>query len=186
MRLFLAVEIPPQEQKQIYESLSPLRKQWPKIRWISSDNLHITLKFLGEVPEALIPKVKKCAEDCISDMGLGSFKLTFSQIGAFPRPKSPRVIWCGVEGDTKMLSALVEHLEPKLETLGFQKEKRPYRAHLTIAKVSPEQRGVDFEPYIKDYEKTIFAGISVNMISLMQSVLNPFGAVYQCIHQIYL
>jgi 2'-5' RNA ligase len=186
MRLFFAVEIPQEVQKQIYESLSPLRKQWPKIRWIPSANLHITLKFLGEVSEGLIPKVQKCAKDCVSEISLSPFKMTFSRIGAFPGLKSPRVIWCGVEGCTEMLSNLAGHLETKLEVLGFQKEKRPYRAHLTVAKVNPEQRGVDLEPYVKDYEKTIFAGISVNMISLMQSVLNPHGAVYQRIHQIHL
>ena len=208
MRLFFAVEIPPEAQKQIYESLSPLRTQAPEIRWIPFANLHITLKFLGEVSENVLPQVRKCAEDCVSEIKPGPFEITFLRIGAFPKAKSPRVIWCGVEESVETLSCLAEHLEIKLEALGFKKEKRPYRAHLTIGKVSPEQRDASFEQYIKDYEKTIFASISVNMISLMQSVLNPhgavhsvagtvhvvddsprgspFGAVYQRIHQIYL
>jgi len=197
MRLFFAVEIPADVRVRIYDSLALVRKQSPQIRWIPPDNLHITLKFLGEVPEKGVSEVIKCAENCIAKMKPGAFEISFARLGAFPNAKHPRVIWCGVDGNHETLSSIAVVLESELEMLGFEKEKRPYRAHLTVGKISPVKREVDFDRYIHDYEKTVFAGISVNMISLMQSVLNqhgavhslagrPFGAVYQCIHQIYL
>lgn len=186
MRLFFAVEIPRNIQKQIYDSLAGLRMQIPDIRWTSQDNLHITLKFLGEVQESMLTKIQECARICVSGIQSGTFDITFSGIGAFPGVKRPRVIWCGIREKVRTLSLLAEGLETKLEPLGFKKEDRPYRPHLTIGKAGPEGKAKGLENFILEYEKTIFAGISVNMISLMQSVLNPRGTVYQCIHQIYL
>ncbi len=213
MRLFIAVEIPHEIREKIYRDLQPLHQAFQKIKWIPSKNLHLTLKFLGEVPEE---KLKMIKEKMRSLSSLKSFSIEFLGLGGFPNLNRPRVIWLGINQGKQELLQIASYLESELEMVGFPRENRTFQAHLTLARVKDFRemfstssnsnilraksgfsspcgtrsiRSDEISELFKKasfFDKTSFASFSVNMVSLMQSSLTREGATYQCLHQIRL
>ncbi|MBI1869739.1 MAG: RNA 2',3'-cyclic phosphodiesterase [Chlamydiae bacterium] len=185
MRLFIAIELPQTLQNEIAHFIEPLRKQVRGARWIPLQNLHLTLKFLGEVPEIDILKIKNCMEEVIREENFQPFKLQFSKIGGFPTLKSPRVIWLGVSIGEEVLSKITSSLEGSLELLGYPKKDRPYQAHLSLGKVKDPKQFWGVEKF-ELIHKTSFAGFSVGVISLLQSFLGRDGASYEKVYEVKL
>ncbi len=183
MRIFIAVEIPHEIREKIYKDLVPLRKTFPKVKWIRPENLHLTLKFLGEVSE----KKLKVIHEKISDLSsFKSFSIKFLGLGGFPNLSRPKVIWMGIDQGEEELSNIASYLESELEKVGFHLENRSFQAHLTLARVKDFREVKGFCEKASFFDKTSFASFSVNMVSLIQSSLTREGATYQCLHQIRL
>jgi len=174
MRLFVAVEIP----KEIRTAISDLTRKIGRVeglRWVSEASMHLTLKFLGEVKDSLIPDIQKRLQTVAARHNI--FSAGVRGAGAFPNLKRPNVLWIGFE-KSGPLRALADDIESELAELGFTRENRPFSPHLTIARVR-ESRGI--EPAIKElstYKDTFFGTIGVDEILLMKSVLKPTGAEY--------
>lgn len=186
MRLFIAVPFPEKIQDHIDQKTSDLKRSHPSIRWISHENLHLTLKFLGEVPAEKTFQIQECMLKVVERGRFNPFEINLIGVGVFPDPDHPRVIWIGVTQGQEVLSRLAKDLEDELEPFGFQKEERSYRPHLTIGRAREPKDVKGFKAKVLAFEKTSFASLSVSMISLMQSVLNPKGAVYTTVHQVRL
>lgn len=184
MRLFIAVPLPEKIQNQIFQESSDLRGSDAPIHWIPHENLHLTLKFLGEVPADRIQKIQDSMINAVKDFH--PFEINFAGVGAFPSLTHPRVIWVGTTEGQETLAKLAKELENQLEVLGFSKEERPYKSHLTIGRVRERKSVKDFKEKAVTFEKTSFAGFSVNMISLMQSILSPKGAAYKTVYEVKL
>ncbi|OPX31463.1 MAG: 2'-5' RNA ligase [Candidatus Latescibacteria bacterium 4484_181] len=175
IRTFIAVEISKSVRDQISRLEQHLRKEGAKVGWVRPENLHLTLKFLGNVQSVRIEDVVGATQDAVQ--GIKPFALFFSGLGAFPSLKRPRVIWIGVEEGAVSLGRIQKELEEKLFQRGFAREEREFSPHLTIGRVK-SQKGIG--GLVSKLEKTQFESekMWVEQIVVMRSDLKPTGAVY--------
>jgi RNA 2',3'-cyclic 3'-phosphodiesterase len=131
MRLFIALDIDDAIRQRIARFVEGVTGFAPDARWARPEALHVTLKFIGEQPDAAIAEIKQA----LSDLRASATEIHFRGYGFFPTPKSTRVFWIGVEADPQ-LAALAAAIDEKLSSLGIEKEDRIYSPHLTLARSS--------------------------------------------------
>ncbi len=178
MRCFISINLGDSLKREIGSATGALRQGNWDVKWVSVENLHITLKFLGEVPEKLTEVIQ---QRLIGTSGRHiPFDLKLRSIGVFPDRKRPRVVWIDIVSPEE-LAKLQQAIEETLETLGFTREDRAFSPHLTIGRVR-SLRGRDFLLKAMEALKDIdFGNISVDRIYLMKSDLKPAGAQYSVI-----
>jgi 2'-5' RNA ligase len=141
-RLFVALEPPDAVRRRIAAAAAELRRAAGRaeadVRWVAPENLHLTLQFLGGVPEERVAGVAAALEAAAA--GARPLTLEVTGAGGFPNARRPRVIWLGMQGDVAALAAMVGDLGRRLTPLGFPPESRPYAAHLTLGRAR-DQRG---------------------------------------------
>ena len=181
MRTFIAVEMEEGLRSAIAQVEEELRTQpWAgAVRWVPPENVHITLKFLGNVRLDRMGEVKAAIEGVSREFA--PFCLNLAGLGCFPNPRRPTVVWIGVEGEVKAMVSLARAVEESLAPLGFPPERRPFHAHLTIGRVnrrtsSAERRALG--EYIQSAEIPPLGRMQVRAISVMRSDLSPRGARY--------
>ncbi len=181
IRSFVAIELPQELKERIDAYQRQLKPLCRDVKWVNSQSLHITLKFLGNQEAELVQRVQN---NLANTTGVVQpFNLTIREFGAFPGKRQPRVLWLGVISQPhEPLYELFNFIENSLHGLGFQKEKRRFSPHLTLARV---KRPSNFEALWRFVEKNPFEPFSftVNEIVLMQSFLKPQGAVYKPIEK---
>ena len=176
LRTFIAIRLPPEIIELAGELQSRLKSGGLKLRWVRLQSLHLTLKFLGDIPESAIADLNGAMQR--ASFGYGQLELTAQGMGVFPGIKRPRVLWIGVGGELEKLTRLVAELETELEQLGFAKEKRPFRGHLTLARV---KRPVDSRILLEamqDHGHYDPRPFPARQMILYQSDLRPQGAIY--------
>ncbi|MCL4242161.1 MAG: RNA 2',3'-cyclic phosphodiesterase [Dehalococcoidia bacterium] len=180
VRLFVACEVPDEVKEAIGETIEGLRKKsGPAVRWIKPEGVHVTLKFLGEVPVKKLPAVKLAIQEAV--VGHSPFELEFSNIGTFGGREGLRIMWVGIAGDVLRLEALVRAVNAALAVVGFEPERRPFRPHLTLGRVRDEigtRQRAEIEVAVG---KTDVPGVNwrTSQVSLMRSKLGPGGASYE-------
>jgi 2'-5' RNA ligase len=134
VRLFLAINLDPAVRRAIVEAAAPLRAVAPDLAWVSEPQLHFTVKFLGEQPDDLAPRLA----DALREVGERNrtIAVEIGGIGAFPNFRRPRVVWIGVTPEPK-LELLHHDVESTCEALGLPVDGKPFRPHLTLARVKP-------------------------------------------------
>ena len=176
IRAFIAIELPEEIIAFIRKIQEGLRSYGFKARWVRPKNIHLTLKFLGDINSA---EIKKAGDAIISAASENaSMSLGAKGIGFFPGVKRSRVIWTGIAGQTRELADLQKTLDGKLDTVGFPKEKRPFKGHLTIARIKRKidaRRLVDAMKEFGRFESKTFIA---DEVVLFKSELKPSGAVY--------
>ena len=176
IRTFVAVDIEGEEVlSKIREVQSEITLSSARIKLVEPENLHLTLKFLGEVEEGRIPLIVKALGEAVSSFK--EFKITLKGVGAFPKVSRPNVIWIGVGDGREKLIELANSVENSLRRVGFPKEKRPYEPHLTIARV--KYRSSDLPTLIRKVEGTFIGDVSVREVRLKKSTLTPKGPIYE-------
>ncbi len=184
IRSFVAIELDDALKKGLVETQDLVRSKGiaDQVRWVRVGGIHLTLKFLGDVPTDRINDIASAIRD--ASRGIRPFALTFGGLGCFPTPSRPNVIWIGVDGDTKTLARLQESIESSLALLGYPPEKRRYTPHLTLGRVGrrvkTEQRR-RLGGLIGTQSIDHLGEMMVHQVSLMQSELSPTGAVYTCL-----
>jgi RNA 2',3'-cyclic 3'-phosphodiesterase len=148
------------------------------IRWARSEQLHLTLQFLGYVERERLPEFEKAlAEICSKG---APFQLSAQAVGCFPSERKPRILWAGLAGDLAPLQKMKSALDEKFSALGYVPEKREFHPHLTLARIEHlklreiEQLGRE----IVSHQSRRFGVWNVEKVDLMQSVLFPAGAKY--------
>ena len=184
LRAFIAVEIPPEIHKAIEHETAPLRAALASslMRWVPSTNVHLTLKFLGDIFPADVDILTQMLNTEVSQYP--AFKIQFGGLGVFPNSKQPRVIWIGLQAPAE-LKALHHSLEAASAKLGYPVEKRPFSPHLTIGRVKPNVDSNGIQKIEKSLEKTKIGSLGIaqiNAIHLFKSDLKPSGAVYTQLH----
>jgi len=171
MRTFLAIEVPQHLRKKVDSRIQEEKKKDLPIRWVAFENLHITLKFLGEIDD----KKKDEITSVITEISkqYTPFKVRLEGLGCFPNPKNPRVLWIGVAEGAETLSEIANELEEKLSQLGFKKEKR-FHAHLTIGRIKKPCKIDDIL-----HKNITTESFLVNAITLFKSTLKPDGPIYE-------
>lgn len=132
MRTFVAIDIPDEIRQKIAAYMEGLRRFAPEVRWVSPESLHVTLKFIGEVPPERVGDVTATLKRIDAEQ----FDISFRETGFFPNPRAPRVFWVGVVADARLerLAAAVDQSLVALPGLKLEPEKGPYRPHLTLAR----------------------------------------------------
>jgi 2'-5' RNA ligase len=175
LRLFVALEIPEAQKSAIDAAIEPLRLALPLVRWTSRESWHVTLKFLGSTEEDLLPAVEEAVTAAAATAAAVRTRLTGA--GAFPNPRRARVLWVGLEDGDGVLARLAKELEEGLEPLGFPREARPWRPHLTLARLKtpgPIEAALAAAP-----ADIVAEPFRVGEIVLFRSHLRPSGAVYE-------
>jgi 2'-5' RNA ligase len=177
VRVFCAVELPPQVRARAAEHAARLRNSSTEVRasWPHADNLHLTLKFLGEIAQARVETLSNAASRAARS--IQPFDLTLEGAGAFPPSGSPRVIWLGINDFSGELVRLQSLLEDECETAGFAREERPFHPHLTLARIRAPQGARELA---RLHRETGFAAIEfpITELVVMRSELGPGGSRY--------
>ncbi len=146
-----------------------------KIKWIEPDILHITLFFLGDTDEKLIPVISEKLKQLSLDFT--SFKLEFEGIGIFKNIRNPRVIWVGTR-ENIVIRKLKSRIDDELIQLGFEGEKRDFRPHLTIGRIKWIRNASILEEMVKLYENCEIQRAEINEMIYYESILRPDGPEY--------
>lgn len=177
MRLFIAVGFPVEIRRSIAALGSELGRHGVPARWVSYTDMHLTIKFLGEVPATRLDDVAAAMEEVagVTD----PIRLRFERVGAFPSPRRPRVIWVGLESGPR-LRLLHDALDRRMTEFGIPRENRPFRPHVTLGRASRDAgpgEFIDFERRAR--AMYLEAEVDVREIDLMRSHREPTGVRYE-------
>lgn len=179
-RLFIAVDLA----ISVVERLALLQQEWAKriddddvrIRWVEPENIHVTLKFLGETDRSVIPLLEEALAALMRP--LFPFEVTSQRIGAFPDLRRPRILWTGLDPKgAEVMSLLQLSVEQDIQTLGFSPEDRDFHPHVTLGRVK-SRRAYDMREIAADFEAYDFGKSFIKDVALYESKLTPQGAEY--------
>jgi 2'-5' RNA ligase len=174
VRVFVALQIPPTVRKNLAEFLATLRAISSQPRWVRTENLHVTLKFIREVQAEKLSDIRAALSAVHSDQAVS---LHFRGAGFFPNEKRPRVFWAGIEASAN-LARLAGDIDRALEKLGVPPEKRPFSPHLTLARFEPPGLAEKLRAAIQENAKREFGSVAAREFQLIESKLKPRGAEY--------
>jgi RNA 2',3'-cyclic 3'-phosphodiesterase len=180
LRAFIAIEIPNTIQEAIHKDTLNLRKALDSalVRWTPCSNIHLTLKFLGDVSESNLQFIKQMlVQECTEHF---AFDLQVGKLGSFPNSKRPRVIWVGLNAPGELLS-LQQSIESAASRLGYEKEERGFSPHLTIGRVRQNLSATDLGRIHTALDSThvsMLGTVTINAVYLFKSDLQPNGSVY--------
>lgn len=179
MRCFIALDIDETAQNALKELQHKLKKEVDlkrgDMKWVDPEKIHLTLKFLGDTKDEVIPEMCRALEKAVS--GHKNFDLSLSEIGYFGG-KSARVIWVGCDKGSRKLGKLQADIENEMDKFGVPKEKRKFFAHLTLARVKNYKAGIKLKKLINKDNEFNAGPIIVDSVILYQSQLQSDGPVY--------
>ncbi len=179
MRLFFAIPVSGPVREIVRGRIHHFPVEDPPWRWIDPGNYHLTMKFLGEVDEDRIPGLCKAAGLAVA--GIEPFRIAFGPFGGFPSLSRPRVLFFGIKEGVERMRSLAVNLEDELEKLGFVRERKPFRAHLTLARIKralPRSIVTDLEAIAPLPAE---ASQEADRLELVRSRLSPSGATYSSV-----
>jgi 2'-5' RNA ligase len=174
VRLFVALEIPSAVRDNLAALLKELRAIAPQVKWVRAENLHVTLKFIGEVAPAKLEGIRKALATVRSEQAV---TLDFRDLGFFPNEKRPRVFWAGIECSPN-LKTIASDIEQAMEKLGIPREQRPFSPHLTLARFPLPGLPEKPRSAIQENVAREFGTLHTNEFHLIESKLKPSGAEY--------
>ena len=183
LRAFIAVEIPAEIQQNVYRQTVAFRRGIESlVRWVPAHNMHLTLKFLGDVSpnnvEFLVQMLRNEAAL------VPAFDIHLAGLGSFPNLRRPRVIYVGIQAPAA-LDALQRGIEAAARRLGYESEERPFSAHLTLGRLRQNATAVEQQQIRRALESTqvdVFGTARVDSLHLYKSDLNPGGSIYTRLH----
>jgi len=181
VRLFFAVNVAPEIRERIAEVQKPLIATGADVKWVEAGNVHVTLKFLGEVSEDRVPAIVAQASEAAGSAR--PFFVAFGGLGAFPSERAPRVAWVGMTKGFQEMSALARELEARLEGLGFKREGRPFSAHVTLGRVRSFSGRDALARALQAGRECEIGEMAVEKFALMQSVLGRGGPQYSIVQE---
>ncbi len=178
IRIFVAIALPEKVLKKLEEIIGELRQLSLEGRFLDSRSIHLTLKFLGNVEEEQIPHINGALEK--SAQGIAPFDLKIQRINVVPHLRNPRVVWMGVNG-SEALGELRERIERRFEEIGFPRETREFKPHLTLLRIKGGKNLEKLVNYIETQgviQREIVV-VGADEVHLYQSILKPSGAEYR-------
>jgi 2'-5' RNA ligase len=183
IRSFVAINLP----SRVKERVDLMQKEWgalgPHVRWVAPENVHITLKFLGDVAEERVAAIG----DALGGVAarVCPFDFTVTSFGVFPDLRYPRIVWLGIGEGADRVAALQLAVEAEMESLGFAPEKRAFRPHVTVGRMkSPRGRSMLGE--LLQTDTRIDERVEVSEMFLMRSQLRPTGPIYSVLRAVSL
>lgn len=184
MRTFIALELPKEIKDSLADIQEQLRASAADVKWVKPENIHLTLKFLGDINEQQLTQIISILEEIGRDKL--SFDISLSTLGAFPKITFPRVIWVGIDKGDNETQDIAQVLEEKIAKVGIPREDRPFSSHITIGRL---RSGLNREKLTKNLEglqknfgkyKKEFL---VTKITLFKSTLVPSGPIYETLKE---
>lgn len=176
LRTFIAVELP----NDIHDSLQKLKNNikdsMPDVRWTKYGNVHLTLKFLGDIEPSKVDMISVSIQNVANEFS--PFTMSLARIGAFPNSRKPSIIWVGIEEGSGEVIQIANRIESSMEKLGFAKEKRPFRPHLTIGRVRELKHPSIMAKSLESNEIGEIGRFRVEKLSFIKSQLDPSGSIY--------
>jgi 2'-5' RNA ligase len=191
MRLFIALELPPEARSAAGEVARQLKSSGAEVKWVKPESMHLTLKFLGETPDGRAPEIAGALAGAVE--GKPGLELAIKGCGAFPGDNKPQVVWLGLEGQVEGLKDLAAAIEGEMDLIGFPPERRSFKAHLTLGRLrrGPKRGrrgGRGGKPAdspvllaraiagLKEYQGPAFRA---DKVVLIKSTLTPAGPIYE-------
>ena len=181
IRTFIAIELDESVKDGLTKLQERLKGEAPQgsVRWGRPEGIHLTLKFLGDVPADQIEEIARALQK--SCQGFAPFSLSCAGLGCFPNLKRPRVVWVGIQEETGTLAQLQKAIEENVAPLGYPTEKRKFSPHLTLGRVQKRASSGDLRrlgELVGASEIGILGQMEVRSVNLIRSDLRPSGAVY--------
>jgi 2'-5' RNA ligase len=179
VRTFVAVDLPEEFHSKIAQVQSKFDEF--KFKFVDPDIVHITLEFLGEVPEEKIADIS----EALDEVTCSPFEISLKGLGVFPKPKFAKVIWIGCEGNFEELHRLIR---ASLSSIGLTNGHRDFSAHATLARVKylPKKKKEDFLHLLEELKDIDLGTMQVDAIRLKKSTLTPEGPLYETLHEVRL
>jgi len=184
MRAFIAIDLPSNIKNAISKMQDKLKASLPEVSWVKPVNLHLTLKFLGEVSCEQVGNINQISAETVKTVS--DFKIKLESLGVFPNEAFARIIWIGTDQAPRTLKQIAAQLETKLAKLGIAKEDRPFSAHITIGRIKHRLKPCDLEKGINQVKKDmIYENLEFNArgITLFQSTLGKEGPAYTALKE---
>jgi len=180
-RGFIAVDI--DSFPKLIQFENEIKKTGANVKLVEPDNIHITLKFLGDTDENQIERIEEIMKDSVKD--IDPFKVQLIGAGIFPNQNYIKVMWIGIKNGEK-IGRIATKIDEQLSELGFKKDKRGFSAHLTIARVRSVKNKEKLLQIIEKYRDIEFVTFEVKSIKLKKSELTPKGPIYTTLKEIKL
>ncbi len=180
MRSFIAVDI---KNEKVEAAVEELKKIKADVKTVEPQNLHLTLKFLGEIPEDAVEKIYAAMQ--LSLKSFQPFDVSLRSIGVFPSLKYMRVVWVGFKEGREKLIEMQRSLESNLRELNFKPENR-FDPHLTIGRVKSQRGKEELKNFVLSHADTDFGSVAVDKVELKKSVLTPKGSIYSTVREVRL
>jgi RNA 2',3'-cyclic 3'-phosphodiesterase len=175
MRTFIALELNPELRRPLLKLLRGLPRS-SEVKWCTENQLHVTLKFLGDVTDAQLADVCHAAKS--ASAGVAPFSLRVKGLGCFPAPRNPRVLWCGIDDPTNGCRRWVERADPLFEDLNFKPETRAFTPHITLGRSRSTTGGNVMREVLDSAPPPETGEMLVQQIVVFESRLLPGGAQY--------
>lgn len=175
MRLFVAIELDEQIRAALAHAQAALRPSCDGVRWVAPQNLHLTVKFLGEVPDREVTGVTEAVARAAADAV--PFDMQIAECGCFPPRDMVRIVWAGAVDTPGALLRCVEGVEKRLEDVGYPRERKRFSPHITIGRVREDRSGGCVRSAVEGHALDRLEQ-SVSTLTLMSSVLSPKGPTY--------
>ena len=180
-RAFIAIEMPTEAKELIAAYVGRLKGFVPRgVKWVDPQTCHLTLAFLGNVPNDQLPTLFRIMDTVATDSS--PLHLKTGLLGVFPNPRRPRVLWLGLEGDTQLLVVTQRRLQDALEVDGFPREHRAFKPHITLGRARGKGAIPIPEAVLNRLAEDTLA-LEVREIVLMSSVLTARGPIHMPIHR---
>ncbi|HUU75563.1 MAG TPA: RNA 2',3'-cyclic phosphodiesterase [Methanoregulaceae archaeon] len=176
VRLFVAIDLPPEIREQIKDSQQELKKSRARLSLVNPEIIHITMKFIGEVEKDAVESIKKKLDNILDS----PFEVQVTGISA-DNPRRPRVVWCTID-DQGRCAQLHERIEDALFPLGIKKEGRKFRPHATVARV--KRFDSTLIESIRPLVSVPYGNFIINGFTLKKSTLTPTGPIYEDIMEV--
>jgi 2'-5' RNA ligase len=194
MRCFVGLELPAEVQAAAGEVLRELKRSGADLKWVRPENLHVTLKFLGEVEDGRTQEICQAIEAACA--GQPALELSLAEAGAFPSPQRPQVVWLGLAGQVAELAGLAGRIDEALAGLSFAPEARPFKAHVTLGRLRRGKGGARSSASSAPLTRALVGLASqaghegpsfvAQRVVLMKSTLTPQGSIYDPVQVITL
>lgn len=188
VRSFIAIEMPDELRMALGRIQARLKEAGqPSVKWVDPDNIHLTLKFLGNTDVNIISKISRVMEKAAQ--GIPPFRLELGGLGVFPDLRRVQIVWIGLDGDLEQLKHLQQRIESNLAPLGFASESRPFKPHLTLARFR-DRATLDERQNLGQIIASTHHGedysFNVDSVNLMKSQLTRAGAIYSLMSSVNL
>ncbi len=184
LRAFIAITPPPTLQQSMAEVRQVFQRLPLPWRWVTPDHIHLTLRFLGNVPDESVTSLHQAMAQ--ATQGQTAFPLRAMALGCFPHPTRARVLWVGLDDPSQALGRLNERLMAALTPLGFPPEDRPLHPHLTLARAQNRMPSSQLLPALQTYQNRDFGEFLVTQVHLVQSQLQRGGALHTILRSVIL
>lgn len=183
IRSFIAVDLTADHKRSLGRLARQLAERWPEYRWCDEDQFHVTLNFLGDVPDEQIPRVCQIMRESLTAHNRFSFDL--AGLGAFPKNARPRVVWAGVDQGKSQLSRIYHDLRENLEELRLERDRKAFRPHVTLGRIRNNQRWPDsMIEHLDDRPSLDLGPVDVDEVILYSSFLEKTGPTYTVMDRI--